>query len=131
MWILGRDNPFAQSAFAASELYGVEMSPTGILMGGGDVEFADRSSVLVARHPADSNLAPGSCPATDRRLSLFRHGTPRRLSDFFAPASRFWEQNFSNVVQEPFSSRRFVYLLLLGKLRVVLTFSGNRDYIFL
>ena len=57
VWVLGRDNPFAQSVFAASELYGVQMSPAGILLGGGDVEFADRSSVLVARHPANSDLA--------------------------------------------------------------------------
>lgn len=59
VWVLGRDNPFAQSVFAASELYGVEASPSGILMGGGDVEFADRSSVLVARHPANPDLALG------------------------------------------------------------------------
>jgi len=59
VWVLGRDNPFAQSVFAASELYGVQMNPAGILMGGGDVEFADRSSVLVARHPANSELALG------------------------------------------------------------------------
>ena len=59
VWVLGRDNPFAQSVFAASELYGVQMSPAGILMGGSDVEFADRSSVLVARHPTNSDLALG------------------------------------------------------------------------
>jgi len=59
VWILGRDNPFAQSAFAASELYGVEASPAGILMGGGDVEFSGRSNVLVARHPTNSELALG------------------------------------------------------------------------
>ena len=59
VWILGRDNPFAQSVFAASELYGVQTSPTGILMGGGEVEFVDRSSVLVARHPNNSELALG------------------------------------------------------------------------
>lgn len=59
VWILGRDNLFAQSVFTASELYGVEESPSGIFMGGGDVEFVDRSSVLVARHPANSELALG------------------------------------------------------------------------
>lgn len=59
VWILGRDNPFAQSVFAASELYGVEASPSGILMGVEDVEFVDRSSVLVTRHPANPELALG------------------------------------------------------------------------
>lgn len=59
VWVLGRDNRFAQSVFAASELYGVAASSSGIFMGGGDVDFADRSSVLVARHPADSELALG------------------------------------------------------------------------
>ena len=59
VWILGRDNPFAQSVFAASELYGVQTSPAGILMGGGEVEFVDRSSVLVARHPNNAELALG------------------------------------------------------------------------
>ncbi len=59
VWILGRDNPFAPSVYAASELYGVQASPSGILMGGEDVQFADRSSVLVARHPANSELALG------------------------------------------------------------------------
>ena len=59
VWILGRGNPFAQSVFAASELYGVEASPAGILMGGDNVDFADRSSVLVTRHPANSDFALG------------------------------------------------------------------------
>jgi aminopeptidase N len=59
VWVLGRNNPFAQSVFDASEVYGVQMSPAEILLGGRDVEFADRSSVLVARHPANSNLALG------------------------------------------------------------------------
>ena len=59
VWILGRDNPFAQSVFAASKLYGVENSPSGILMGGGELEYANRSSVLVARHPENAELALG------------------------------------------------------------------------
>ena len=59
VWVLGRDNPFTQTVFSASELYGAEMSPAGILMGGEDIEFSDRSSVLVSRHPANSDLALG------------------------------------------------------------------------
>lgn len=59
VWVLGRDNPFAPTVFAASELYGVEANPSGILMSGEQVQFADRSSVLVARHPANSELALG------------------------------------------------------------------------
>lgn len=59
VWILGRDNPFAQSVFEAGSLYGVEETATGILLAGDDVEFADRSSVIVARHPANPELALG------------------------------------------------------------------------
>ena len=59
VWILGRDNPFAESVYAQADLYGVQAGATGIHMGGGDVEFANRSSVLVARHPANSELALG------------------------------------------------------------------------
>ena len=59
VWILGRDNPFVQSVFSASEVYGVEMKPSGILMGGGEVEYANRSNVLVARHPENADLALG------------------------------------------------------------------------
>ncbi len=59
VWVLGRDNPFARSVFAASELYGVQASSMGILMGGSEVEFSNRSSVLVSRHPANSDLALG------------------------------------------------------------------------
>jgi len=59
VWILGRDNPFADSVFSASSLYGVDVGPSSIFMAGADVEFANRSSVLVARHPADSDLAVG------------------------------------------------------------------------
>ena len=59
VWVLGRDNPFAQSVFDAGNLYGVEATASGMRMGGDDVEFADRSSVVVARHPANSELALG------------------------------------------------------------------------
>lgn len=59
VWVLGRDNPFAETVYAASELYGVQANDTGILMAGNDVAYADRSSVLVARHPSDSELAIG------------------------------------------------------------------------
>ncbi|GJM13338.1 MAG: hypothetical protein DHS20C12_17410 [Pseudohongiella sp.] len=59
VWILGRDNPFAETVLSAGALYGVEATPAGILMGGGNIEYADRSSVLVARHPANADLALG------------------------------------------------------------------------
>lgn len=59
VWVLGRDNPFAQAVFAAGSAYGVEESPFGILMAGTDIEYVDRSSVVVARHPADAELAVG------------------------------------------------------------------------
>ena len=59
VWILGRDNPFAQTVFAASELYGVEAKPSGILMSEGELEYANRSNVLVTRHPENAELALG------------------------------------------------------------------------
>ena len=69
VWVLGRDNPFASSVFAASELYGVQESPSGILMSGEDVQFEDRSSVLVTRHPANSELALGLI-AVDQMIAM-------------------------------------------------------------
>ncbi len=59
VWILGRDNPFAPSIFSASELYGVEASASAINIQNREVVFEDRSSVLIARHPANPELALG------------------------------------------------------------------------
>lgn len=59
LWVLGRDNPFAQTVFAAGELYGAELTPLGLFMGNEEVAFADRGSVVVARHPANPELAVG------------------------------------------------------------------------
>lgn len=59
LWVLGRDNPFAQSVVDAGGLYGAELRPAGIRMAADEVEYTDRSSVLVARHPANPELAVG------------------------------------------------------------------------
>ena len=59
VWVLGRDNAFAQTVFDASRVYGVQTSPSSLIMAGSDVEFENRSSVLVARHPANAELALG------------------------------------------------------------------------
>jgi hypothetical protein len=59
VWILGRDNPFASQFFIASESYGVAASPVAINIQGSDVVYKSRSNVLIARHPANEELALG------------------------------------------------------------------------
>lgn len=59
VWVLGRDNPFAATAIAAGELYGVELTPLAINIQGSEVVFEDRSSVVVSRHPDNAELALG------------------------------------------------------------------------
>ncbi|MDD9891786.1 MAG: M28 family peptidase [Gammaproteobacteria bacterium] len=59
VWILGRDNPFTDLVNTATELYGVTQSPTGVQIAGSEVEYQDRSTVLIGRHPADPELAIG------------------------------------------------------------------------
>ena len=59
VWVLGYDNPFAQQVIESAAVYGVSMNAIGIEMAGQPIEYADRSSVLVARHPADPELAIG------------------------------------------------------------------------
>ncbi|MEX0965114.1 MAG: M20/M25/M40 family metallo-hydrolase [Pseudohongiellaceae bacterium] len=59
VWVLGRENPFAQSVIDASELYAVEDTARGLYMAGSEIEYSDRSSVLVTRHPTNPELALG------------------------------------------------------------------------
>lgn len=57
VWVLGRDNPFAASVVAAGETYAVSSTESAVTIAGSDVVFEDRSTVVVARHPANPELA--------------------------------------------------------------------------
>ena len=59
VWVLGRENPFAESVLGAAQLYAVSSSDSAVTLAGSDVVFADRSTVVVARHPANPELAVG------------------------------------------------------------------------
>jgi hypothetical protein len=59
VWILGRDNPFATSVSTAVARYGVNYSDAGVTISGSEVVYDDRSTVVIGRHPADSELAVG------------------------------------------------------------------------
>jgi aminopeptidase N len=59
VWILGRDNPFTEVVNSSTELYGVLSSPTGVALAGSEVEFENRSTVIIGRHPQDQELAVG------------------------------------------------------------------------
>jgi|TARA_B100002003_G_C14150893_1_gene553551 hypothetical protein len=59
VWILGKDNPFAQSVQSAVELYGVDYSTAGVTITGSEVDYENRSTVLVGRHPDNPELAVG------------------------------------------------------------------------
>lgn len=57
VWILGRDNPFAATVFASAEVYAVSSTEAAVTVDGSELAFEDRSSVIVARHPANPELA--------------------------------------------------------------------------
>jgi len=59
VWILGSDNRFLSNVASAAELYGVDYSDASVFLAGSDVGFADRSSVVIARHPLNPELAIG------------------------------------------------------------------------
>ncbi len=59
VWILGRDNPFINLINGATELYGVSSSPTGVQIAGSEIEYQNRATVLIGRHPANPELALG------------------------------------------------------------------------
>ncbi|MEX2132396.1 MAG: M28 family peptidase [Pseudohongiellaceae bacterium] len=58
-WILGRNNPFASLIRESVSAYQVEFTPEEIALGSSVVTFADRSTVLTARHPGNADLAIG------------------------------------------------------------------------
>ena len=59
VWILGKDNPFASFIADSVAVYDARFTDTGLSLTGSQVEYANRSSVLTGRHPADANLAVG------------------------------------------------------------------------
>jgi len=59
VWILGKDNPFSPLIADSVAVYDAGFSDTGLSLTGSPVEYANRSSVLTGRHPADANLAVG------------------------------------------------------------------------
>ena len=59
LWILGKNNPFLDQVFGATELYGVSSTPNGMQIGENEIEYQNRSTVLIGRHPANPELAIG------------------------------------------------------------------------
>jgi len=59
VWILGKDNPLAATLAIAAENYGVEFNDSNVTLAGGEVNYTNRSSVLIARHPSNPELAIG------------------------------------------------------------------------
>ena len=59
VWVLGKENPFSDVIYSSAELYGVSNSDTGIQISLGEVEYENRSTVIIGRHPADPELAVG------------------------------------------------------------------------
>ncbi|MYA36368.1 MAG: M20/M25/M40 family metallo-hydrolase [Gammaproteobacteria bacterium] len=59
VWVLGRDNPFAEAALTAAGAYGAAANAEDIVLAGQPLPFADRSTVLIGRHPANPELAIG------------------------------------------------------------------------
>ncbi|MFL2856738.1 MAG: M28 family peptidase [Pseudohongiellaceae bacterium] len=59
VWILGKDNPFMEQIVSSTELYSVSNTPDGIQIGANELEYANRSTVVIGRHPANPELAVG------------------------------------------------------------------------
>jgi aminopeptidase N len=59
VWILGRDNPLRQLLTDPVGAYGAGWTRDGIVLDSNEVAYQNRSSVVVARHPANSELAIG------------------------------------------------------------------------
>lgn len=59
VWVLGRDNPFAATVASVVALYGVETSGTGVALAGSEIAYANRSTVVIGRHPDNAELALG------------------------------------------------------------------------
>ncbi len=59
VWILGKDNPYSSVIAESVAVYDAQITETGLSLSGIPVEYANRSSVLTARHPANAELAIG------------------------------------------------------------------------
>ena len=59
VWILGKDNIFASEINSQLEPYGAEIGAELVRIGGSAIEHSDRSTVLIARHPSNPELALG------------------------------------------------------------------------
>ena len=59
VWILGKDNPFANTIASATATYGVQFEESSLDIAGKEVAFANRSTVIIGRHPANPELAVG------------------------------------------------------------------------
>lgn len=59
VWVLGRDNPFASVVSGQLDSFDSDIGNRSINIAGQEIEFTDRSTVLVGRHPEDSDLAIG------------------------------------------------------------------------
>lgn len=59
VWVLGKDNPFASVVLESAATYGAAAQNEGLVLDGREVEFGNRSSVVIGRHPANPELAVG------------------------------------------------------------------------
>lgn len=59
VWVLGRENPFADAALTAAAAYGAAAGAEDVVLNGQPLTFDDRSTVIIGRHPANPELAIG------------------------------------------------------------------------
>jgi hypothetical protein len=59
VWLFGRDNALARSAFADNAAIGYRVGSDAITTGSGSIPFAGASAVIVKRHPLNQNKAIG------------------------------------------------------------------------
>ncbi|MEC9191627.1 MAG: M20/M25/M40 family metallo-hydrolase, partial [Pseudomonadota bacterium] len=59
VWVLGNDNPFVPAVSSALDAFGVAWEPNEIRLADSEMAFENRSTVLVGRHPENSDLALG------------------------------------------------------------------------
>ncbi len=59
VWILGKDNPFSSAIATATAPLGTSFDPVGVSLPGKRLDFGDRSTVVIGRHPDNPDLAIG------------------------------------------------------------------------
>lgn len=59
VWILGRDNPFVSNITGATAVYDAGFGTEAVMLAGKAMEFSNRSTVVIGRHPLNPNLAIG------------------------------------------------------------------------